>query len=115
REVMTPRPDIVAMPADATLEDLHAKVVETRLNKIPVYEKTLDDIFGVVYSQDLLQIADQDLQEVLRVYDAENIVERFLIHGYLIQPRLNNFCVQIFERCVRRHGHNVGPRRHDFA
>src|SRR3982074_1094862 len=61
REGMTPRPDIVAMPADATLEDLHAKVVETRLNKIPVYEKSLDDIFGVVYSQDLLQIADQDL------------------------------------------------------
>src|SRR5947208_3572541 len=61
REVMTPRPDIVAMPADATLEELHAKVVETKLNKIPVYEKTLDDIFGVVHSQDLLQIADQDL------------------------------------------------------
>src|SRR5881296_4147928 len=61
REVMTPRPDIVAMPADATLEELHAKVVETKLNKIPVYEKTLDDIFGVVHSQDLLQVADQDL------------------------------------------------------
>src|SRR5437660_7078908 len=44
REVMTPRPDIVAMPADATLEELHAKVIETKLNKIPVYEKTLDDI-----------------------------------------------------------------------
>jgi len=61
REVMTPRPNIVALPADATLEDLHAKVVATKLNKIPVYEKSLDDIFGVVYSQDLLQIADQDL------------------------------------------------------
>jgi len=36
-------------------------VVETKLNKIPVFEKSLDDIFGVVYSQDLLQIADQDL------------------------------------------------------
>src|SRR5437870_4032487 len=61
REVMTPRPNIVALPADATLEELHAKVVETKLNKIPVYEKALDDIFGVVHSQDLLQIADQDL------------------------------------------------------
>src|SRR6059036_1387414 len=61
REVMTPRPDIVALAADATLEELHAKVVETKLNKIPVYEKSLDDIFGVVYSQDLLQVADQDL------------------------------------------------------
>jgi CBS domain containing-hemolysin-like protein len=61
REVMTPRPDIVAIPADATLEELHAKVVETKFSKIPVYEKSLDDIFGVVYAQDLLQIADQDL------------------------------------------------------
>src|SRR5437660_5119019 len=61
REVMTPRPDIVAMPADATLEELHAKVVETKFSKIPVYEKSLDDTFGVVFAQDLLQIADADL------------------------------------------------------
>jgi putative hemolysin len=61
REVMTPRPDIVAISAEATLEELHAKVVETKISKIPVYEKSLDDIFGVVYAQDLLHIADQDL------------------------------------------------------
>jgi putative hemolysin len=61
REVMTPRPDIVAIAADATLEDLHAKVVETKISKIPVYEKSLDDTFGVVYAQDLLHVADQDL------------------------------------------------------
>jgi putative hemolysin len=61
REVMTPRPDIVAISAEATLEELHAKVVETKFSKIPVYEKSLDDIFGVVHAQDLLQIADQDL------------------------------------------------------
>jgi putative hemolysin len=61
REVMTPRPDIVAVPADATLEELHAKFVEMRYARMPVYEKSLDDIFGVVYAQDLLHIADQDL------------------------------------------------------
>jgi CBS domain containing-hemolysin-like protein len=61
REVMTPRPDIVAIAADATLEDLHAKVVGTRFARIPVYEKSLDDIYGVAYAQDLLHIADQDL------------------------------------------------------
>src|SRR5690242_14960978 len=61
REVMTPRPDIVAIPADATLEELHSKVVETKFSKVPVFEKSLDDIFGVVYAQDLLQIADADL------------------------------------------------------
>jgi putative hemolysin len=61
REVMTPRPDIVAISAESTLEELHAKVVETRFSKIPVFEKSLDDIFGVVFAQDLLQVADPDL------------------------------------------------------
>lgn len=61
REVMTPRPDIVAISADASLEEFHAKIVETKFARIPVYEKNLDDIQGVVYAQDLLQIADTDL------------------------------------------------------
>jgi putative hemolysin len=61
REVMTPRPDIVAVAAESTLEELHAKFVEKKFSKMPVYEKSLDDIFGVVYAQDLLHIADQDL------------------------------------------------------
>jgi len=61
REVMTPRPDIVAIAADASLEELHEKFVETRFARMPVYEKSLDDIFGVVNAQDMLQVADQDL------------------------------------------------------
>jgi len=61
REVMTPRPDIVAIAADASLEELHAKVVGTRFARLPIYEKSLDDIYGVAYAQDLLHIADQDL------------------------------------------------------
>src|SRR5260370_40591273 len=63
----------------------------------------------------LQQILIRDLQQVLRVYDAENIVERFLVYRDLVQIRRDNFRVQIFERGVRRHGHNVGPRRHHFA
>ena len=62
REVMTPRPDVVAMPADATLEEMHTRYVETKFAKMPVYEKSLDDIIGVVHAQDLLQIADTDLR-----------------------------------------------------
>src|SRR5262249_32920121 len=61
REVMTPRPDIVAVSADATLEDLHSKFVETGFTRIPVFENSLDDIVGVAHSQDLLSIADTDL------------------------------------------------------
>src|SRR6201981_2429911 len=61
REVMTASPDIVAIQASATLEDLHAKLIESGFTKLPVYEHSVDDIVGVVYSQDLLQVADADL------------------------------------------------------
>ena len=61
REVMTPRPNVVAMQADASLEEMHEKYGESKLAKMPVYQKTLDDIVGVVHVQDLLQIADTDL------------------------------------------------------
>src|SRR5579863_423855 len=44
REVMTPRPDIVAIAADASLEELHARFIEMRFARMPVYEKSLDDI-----------------------------------------------------------------------
>ena len=61
REVMTPRPDIVAIAASATLEELHAKFTETNFTRLPVFEGTLDNIVGVAHSQDLLQVADADL------------------------------------------------------
>jgi CBS domain containing-hemolysin-like protein len=61
REVMTPRPDVVAIQADASLEELHARFLETKFAKMPVYEKSPDDIIGIVHTQDLLQIADTDL------------------------------------------------------
>jgi CBS domain containing-hemolysin-like protein len=60
REVMTPRPDIVAISAESSLEELHTKVIETRFARLPVFERTLDDIFGVANARDLLHIADSD-------------------------------------------------------
>lgn len=61
REVMTARPDIVAIQADSTLEELHAKLFEFGFTKLPVFDHSIDDIVGVVDSQDLLQVADTDL------------------------------------------------------
>ena len=71
REVMTPRPDIVAIAADATLDEFHRKVIETKFTRLPVYERNLDDIFGMVHAHDLLQFADVDrprhkVRELLR-------------------------------------------------
>jgi CBS domain containing-hemolysin-like protein len=54
RDVMTPRPDIVAVPASGTVGDLRRVMRETKYSRIPVYGENLDDIVGVAEVRDLL-------------------------------------------------------------
>ena len=56
REVMTPRPDIVAIRADASLSDLRALFREEQYSRIPVYGSSLDDIIGIVFVKDLVAL-----------------------------------------------------------
>lgn len=60
RDVMTPRPDIVAIQAKASIEELRKRIVETKFSRLPVYEKSLDDILGIVFARDMLEISDRD-------------------------------------------------------
>jgi CBS domain containing-hemolysin-like protein len=55
REVMTPRPDIVAIKSDATMEDLRRLVFEQEYSRVPVYADNLDNIVGLVVVKDLIQ------------------------------------------------------------
>lgn len=59
RDVMTPRPDIVAVPASGTVADLKAAMRDTKYSRIPVYGENLDDIVGVVTVRDLLEYEGQ--------------------------------------------------------
>jgi putative hemolysin len=56
REVMTPRPDIVAVRADATLDELRSIFREQEYSRMPVYNENLDNILGTVYVKDLIQL-----------------------------------------------------------
>ena len=56
REVMTPRPDIVAIRADATFDDLRVLVREQEYSRLPVYTDNLDNIVGLVVVKDLIQM-----------------------------------------------------------
>jgi CBS domain containing-hemolysin-like protein len=56
REVMTPRPDMVAIHADATVEELRALFREQEYSRIPVYGENLDNILGIVFVKDLIQL-----------------------------------------------------------
>ena len=60
REVMTPRPDIVAVPADATLGELLALFREQEYSRIPVFKENLDNIQGIVFVKDLVLLAESD-------------------------------------------------------
>src|SRR4051794_37107413 len=56
REVMTPRPDMVAIRADATLDQLRALFREQEYSRIPVYTENLDNILGILFVKDLIQL-----------------------------------------------------------
>jgi len=56
REVMTPRPDIVAIAHDATVAEFRELFSEKEYSRIPVYEETLDDILGLVFAKDLVTL-----------------------------------------------------------
>jgi putative hemolysin len=56
REVMTPRPDMVAIRADATLDELRALFREQEYSRIPVYTENLDNILGILFVKDLIQL-----------------------------------------------------------
>jgi len=58
-QVMTARADMVAIDADATLEQVRVTIIETAHSRIPVYEGTLDQVAGILYARDLLQHVGQ--------------------------------------------------------
>ena len=56
KEVMTPRPDIVAVPLDSTLQDLRAVFREEQYSRMPVYRDNLDNVVGIVFVKDLVAL-----------------------------------------------------------
>ena len=54
REIMVPRIDMVALEADASIEEALDVIVETGYSRIPVYEGTIENILGILNAKDLL-------------------------------------------------------------
>ncbi len=64
REVMVPRPDIVAIESDKTLRDVQALVLEHGFSRIPVFTEDLDDVIGIVFAKDVLKALHQGKQDM---------------------------------------------------
>jgi len=56
REVMTPRPDIVAVREGSTLAELRALFAEQEYSRFPVFRENLDNIIGVIVVKDLIEL-----------------------------------------------------------
>ena len=55
REVMTPRPDIIAIDGAASIDQLYQLFREQQYSRVPVYKDTLDNVQGFVFVKDLIQ------------------------------------------------------------
>jgi putative hemolysin len=62
REVMTPRPKIVAIEASRSLEDLRELVIHEQYSRIPVYDQSIDNIVGFVHVRDMFELDEADRQ-----------------------------------------------------
>jgi len=60
REVMTPRPEVFAVPASITLEQFLELLREHNFSRVPVYAGSLDNVTGIAFAHDLLQIKDEE-------------------------------------------------------
>jgi len=64
REVMVPRPDVVAIEDDKALRDVQALVLEHGYSRIPVYREDLDDVVGMIFAKDVLKALHQGKQDM---------------------------------------------------
>jgi magnesium and cobalt exporter, CNNM family len=54
-EVMTPRTDIIAVPASATVREARDVMIESKYSRLPVYRDQIDNVEGIIYVRDLLE------------------------------------------------------------
>jgi CBS domain containing-hemolysin-like protein len=60
REAMKPRPEIVAVPTNTTVEQFIELLRMKPFSRVPVFEETIHNIKGIVYAQDVLQVPDTE-------------------------------------------------------
>jgi CBS domain containing-hemolysin-like protein len=58
KDVMTPRPQVFAVKDSTTLEEFLIELKDHNFSRVPVYAETLDNVTGIAFAHDLLQITD---------------------------------------------------------
>ncbi|MBI2618836.1 MAG: HlyC/CorC family transporter [Ignavibacteriales bacterium] len=70
KEIMVPRPDIVALDIGMSRDVLLHTVIEEGYSRLPVYHGSIDNVIGIIYSKDLLSLLEYRdliiLQDIIR-------------------------------------------------
>ena len=64
REIMTPRPDIVALPIETNVEGARRVFLQSGQSRLPVYRGSLDEVVGVLHVRDLLRATETEKDSV---------------------------------------------------
>jgi putative hemolysin len=62
RDAMKPRPEIIAVPSSMSVENFIELLRAKPFSRVPVYENNIDNIVGLIYAQDVLQVPDAEAQ-----------------------------------------------------
>ena len=94
REAMKPRPEIFAVPTKTTVEQFINLLRAKPYSRVPVFEGTVHNIKGIVYTQDVLQVPDSEAQartvETLMRRDVYFVPESKLGSDLLREMQKNN-------------------------
>ncbi len=68
KEVMTPRVDVFAIEKETAVDDALGKMIDSGYSRMPVYEKDMDHVIGIIHIKDLInaRIQEKHLQSILR-------------------------------------------------
>ena len=105
-EVMVARVDIVALPVEASLDEIVQTIVAGGHSRIPVYDGSIDNVVGLLYAKDLLPFL---------VGDDRPPSIRGLVRTPLFVPEsmLVDDLLHSLQRASRPHGHRARrARRH---
>ena len=99
REAMKPRPEVVAVPVNTTVEQFINLLKGKPFSRVPVYEGTIHNIKGIVWAQDVLQVPDSDAAnrtvESLMRKDVYFVPESKLSSDLLREMQRNNIRMAI--------------------
>jgi putative hemolysin len=99
REAMKPRPEMLAVPVNTTVEQLIELLRQRPFSRVPVYRDNIHNIVGIVYAQDVLQVPDAEAHtrtvESLMRPDVYFVPESKLGSALLREMRKNNIRMAI--------------------